>query len=157
MLMDSQLLFSDAQAITTTAASTNVVDLTNARDIGVGTELQMLFAVGTAFTTDSTNASTLTISLQGSTNSTNSGFVDYVRSPAYTASDLAGSKIVLPVDWPALMRTAAVNQALPRYIRVNYTVGVASWAGGTLTASLLLGRDDNLAYPKNYTNAYPTT
>ena len=156
MLLDSQLLFSDAQAITTTAASTNVVDLVDARDIGPGMPLEVLFAVGTAFTTDTTNASTLTISLQGSTNATNSGFVDYVRSPAYTAADLAASKIVFPVDWPALMRTAAVNQGMPLYIRINYTVGVAAWAGGTITAGLVLGRDDAIAYPKNFSNAYPT-
>jgi len=39
MYIDAQGLFSDAQALTATAASTNIVDLGSDRNIGVGEEM----------------------------------------------------------------------------------------------------------------------
>lgn len=48
MILDSQLLFSDAQAVTTSAVGTNVVDLVTARAIGNGEPLGVLFTVDVA-------------------------------------------------------------------------------------------------------------
>jgi len=50
MILDDYLLLSDEQALTTTAVSTNTIDLTSARDIGEGTTLSGFFNVNTALT-----------------------------------------------------------------------------------------------------------
>ena len=42
MLLDAQNLFSDAQAITATAASTNVIDTGSAKDDGKGAGVPLL-------------------------------------------------------------------------------------------------------------------
>ncbi|WP_288080818.1 Bbp16 family capsid cement protein [Pseudomonas sp.] len=49
MITDKFLRVSDAQAVTTTAVSTNTIDLSVNRDIGEGNGLYMNFVVGTAF------------------------------------------------------------------------------------------------------------
>jgi len=49
MITDKLLRVSDAQAVTTTAVSTDTVDLSVARDIGEGQDLFMNFAVTEAF------------------------------------------------------------------------------------------------------------
>ena len=53
MILDSLLKFSDAQALTATADSTNVIDLSNDRDIGIGEPMALVVTVGVAadFTT----------------------------------------------------------------------------------------------------------
>lgn len=49
MITDKLLRVSDAQAVTTTAVSTDTVDLSVARDMGEGGDLYMNFAVTEAF------------------------------------------------------------------------------------------------------------
>lgn len=48
MYLDSQLLFSDAQAVTADAVGTNVIDLTVDRSIGVGEPMTVMFTVDVA-------------------------------------------------------------------------------------------------------------
>jgi len=48
MIIDSQLLYSDAQALTATAVGTNVIDLSVDRSIGNGEPLAVVFSVGVA-------------------------------------------------------------------------------------------------------------
>jgi hypothetical protein len=155
MILDSNLEFTttgSAQAITTTAASTNVIDLVDARDMGIGDDpaIKLLALVGTAFTTDTTNASTLTIQFQGSTDSTT--YTTLAQSTAYGVASLAANGKLFPIDVPAL----PTGVSLPRYLRLNFSVGVASFATGSLQAFLVLGRDDIINYPKNYNSTYPT-
>jgi hypothetical protein len=61
-ILDRQILFSNEQAITATAASTDVVDLGANRDIGAGEPLYVLVQVMQAFD----NLTSLTIALQTS-------------------------------------------------------------------------------------------
>ena len=146
MIIDGLLLFSSAQAITATAASTNVLDMVNARDMGAADpELQVAIYVTTAFAT--TNAGTLTIAVQGSTD--NATFTTYAQSRAYTAGEMTAGAKLLPIELPA--KTS--GDALPRYYRLNYTVANA-FTGGAVTAMLVLDREDKYAYPAgiNITN-----
>ncbi len=48
MFLDSQLQFSDAQAVTTSAVGTNVIDLSVARAMGNGEPLAVVFTVSVA-------------------------------------------------------------------------------------------------------------
>ena len=74
MIIDGLLLFSSAQNITTGTAqvSTNIIDLLNARDMGIGNlyPLKIAVFVSTAFT--STDAGTLVISAQAASRLSNS-------------------------------------------------------------------------------------
>lgn len=70
MIMDANLRFSNAQALTAAAASTNIIDQAIAnRDAGTGKPLFVVVVVTTAFT-DSGSDSTLTCTLRGDSTST---------------------------------------------------------------------------------------
>jgi len=143
MLLDSQLEFDPAgTAITSTQVSTNIINLVNARDMGIGTPLAILVSVTTAFT--STNSATLQVQAQGSTDSTT--WSTYIETPALTAGVLTQYRYLLATDWPR----PGPGQALPQYLRLNYPVGTGIFSAGAVAAYLLLGRDDIVYYPRNY-------
>ena len=151
MILDASLEFSAAQSATTDAVSTNILDLVDKRDMGIGDDpaIKLLCTVDTAFTTDTTNASTLTIQFQVSTDSTT--WTTLVQTPALLAASLAQYNKLMPIDFPAL----PTYVALPQYVRLNYDVGVAAFSTGKLNAYLVIGRDDIVQYPKNYSSTYP--
>src|SRR5437867_74417 len=118
MILDGQLVFdASGTTITTTATSTNVIDLSVARDLGVGDNpaLKLAITVGTAFT--STAAATLQIQVQGSTD--NSNFTVMAESRAYAIADLTAGTSLFPIDLPR----PGGAQAIPRYLRLNYVGG----------------------------------
>lgn len=130
-ILDNELTFSNAQAVTATAVSTNVVDLGVNRDIGVGEPVYLAVQVGTAFA----GLTSLTVTLQ--TSDDNSTFTDLFSSGAIALADLtAGAQPVRVV----------VPSKTGRYLRVNYTVA-GDGTAGTVTASLLLGPSGYRAYP----------
>ena len=140
MIIDGLLLFSSAQDLTTgTITSTNVIDLQNARDMGPGEKpLRLACYVVTGFAT--TDAGTLTIQLQGSTD--NATYNIYAQSRAYTAGELTAGAKLAPFDWP----NVAVG-ALPRYLRLAYVMGALHFTPGSVTAMLVLDREDRVNYP----------
>lgn len=146
MIIDGALLFDSAHAITASAgteASTNVIDLLNARDMGIGDTpaLKLLVQTIAAFTT--TNAGVLTAALQGSTDNTT--YTTMIQSQAaLTPGNLTAGQRILDVDIPR----PAPGQALPRYLRMLYTVGVGVFSAGSVTAAILLDRQDNVYYPQ---------
>jgi hypothetical protein len=70
MYMDGLLLFDTNVAITSTAVSTNVIDLLNARDMGVGDDPALDVVIQVTSALLSAGASTLTVQFQGSTDNT---------------------------------------------------------------------------------------
>lgn len=125
MIIDYENQFSDAQAVTSTAISTNVIDLgatPTLRDIGNGQPLYLVVITQTAATDDSSDA-TLTVTLESDSteNLATSATVHFTTGAlAFAAFSPAGTVL------------AAV--ALPlgnyeRYLGVRYTV-----ASGPLTA-----------------------
>lgn len=130
-ILDKLLTFSNAQAVTATAVSTNVVDLGVDRDIGVGEPVYFAVQVGTGFA----GLTSLNVALQ--TSADNSTWTDLATSGAIPVASLtAGAQPVRMV----------VPSSTKRYLRVNYTVAGTGTAG-TVTASLLLGPDGYRAYP----------
>lgn len=125
MIIDREGLFSDAQAVTATAISSNVVDLgatPTTRDIGHGEPIYLVVQTETA-ATDAGSDATLTITLESDSTA------DLATSPTthYSSGALAFAAFS-----PAGTRLVAV--ALPegdyeRYLGVRYTV-----ADGPLTA-----------------------
>jgi hypothetical protein len=150
MILDSSLQFSAAQQLLTNAASDNIVDLLNARDLGVGDSpaVQVIASVNTAFVT--TNSGTLQVQFQGSTDS--STWTTYAETPAVAAANLAATRQLAGFDVPRPVSGAA----LPRYYRLNYVVGTGTFTAGKVDAWLGIGRSDQVQYPKNYDSSYAT-
>lgn len=138
-IIDHFLQVSRAQAVTASAASTDVIDAgatKNAsigRDIGAGTPLVMEFDVLTAAT--AAGAATVTFSVQDSAD--NASFADVVASRAIPIAELtAGKQVFLPL--PPGMR---------RYVRGYFTVGTGPLTGGTFNAQVVDGANFQRAYP----------
>lgn len=138
-IIDKFLQISNAQAITTTAVSTDVIDAgatknpAIGRELGAGTPLFLELTVATAFTAG--GAGTLTVALQDSAD--NSSFADVLTTPALAVASLVvGARYYIPL--PTKMR---------RYIRANYTVATGPMLTGTLNAQIVDGMTAERAYP----------
>lgn len=140
MIFDRTLLFSDGQAITATAPSTNVVDLGKtgtiygasapvARDIGYGTDTDLSVSVTQSFN----NLTSLTISIEVDDNPAFSSPKAVWTSQAYPLADLATGKRYLLPD----RLTAGINE---RYVRLVYTVAGTAPTLGKITAGVVMAR-----------------
>ena len=130
-----------------TQTSSNIIDLVNARDMGMATDgnpPRLLVLVQTAFV--STGAGTLTILFQGSTDSTN--WTTYAQSPAIASGTLVAGATLLNIDLPGILPQTG---ALPRYLRLAYAVGTQVFTVGALISAITLSRDANRAYPPGVT------
>ncbi|EAA5446076.1 hypothetical protein JZA95_000765 [Salmonella enterica subsp. enterica serovar Anatum] len=140
MILDKLLMFSEKQAITASAASTDVIDLGpidgTRRDIGVGYPLEFLAIVDTTATAD--GAATLNVQLQ--TSPDNSTWTTIYDSGALALAALTAGKRLFSAKVPA---------GVQRYLRVNYTVGTGPLRAGAFTSGINLDVDNNSPY-------YPT-
>jgi outer membrane cobalamin receptor len=127
MLLDAQLLFSDLQAVTATANSTNLIDTLAARDIAAGEDLYVTCVVTT--TTVSAGSTTLTITLETDDNSSFSS-----ATTLYTTSAIP--KATLVAGYRAL--AFKLPRYTERYLRLVYTVAVADFSAGKFLAGLTL-------------------
>lgn len=124
-ILDYQLQFSDAQAITVTAASTNVIDCGVAdANLGGGQPVWCIVEVNTAFEGDYT----LTVSLQDC--STESGtYYDLSATQAYALAALAKGSRLIAIPLPAEHE---------RYLRIYYTAS-NTFTAGAVDAYLTIG------------------
>jgi len=137
--VDNNLVLSDAQAVTATAASTKSVDFATAlRNVGAGQEIDLVVNVVTACS--SSTATTVTFAIQDSAD--NSTFTDVVVSPAVSAASLTLGAEPFRTILPRTLR---------RYVQVNYTVTTGALAAGAFTAYLTEDRQDNVARPSGFT------
>ncbi len=142
MILDALLQFSVAQAPTTgTTVSTNVIDLSVARDMGVGDDpgIKVLCRVCTAFT--SGGAGTLQVLVRGSTD--NSTFYTMAQSIAYALAALTVGAELININLPS----PGAGQAVPRYLRLEYVIATADMTAGAINADLVLDRNATRAYP----------
>lgn len=138
MILDKLLMFSEAQAVTASAASTDTIDLGpidgTRRDIGVGEPLE--YWVTTNATATAAGAATVNVQLQ--TSPDNSTWTTLTSSGDLAlASLVAGRRIV----------SQKVPQGVQRYLRVNYVVGTGPLTAGAFTAGINLDVDGNNHYP----------
>lgn len=137
MILDKLLMFSDKQAVTATAASTDVIDLGpidgTRRDIGVGYPLEFWALVNTTAT--ASGAATVNVQLQ--TSPDNSTWTSIYESGALALAALtAGKRIV----------SAKVPSGVQKYLRVNYTVSTGPLTAGAFTSGINLDVDNNTPY-----------
>jgi hypothetical protein len=131
MITDTLLRVSDGQALTTTAVSTNTIDLSIARDIGEGTELIMNFAVATALT-GGTSVKFEVISSAAADLSTPTVIGS---SDAIAAADLVAGKNVAVKINPSIASTGQ------RYLGARYTI-VGTFSAGTVIADVVASVQD---------------
>lgn len=140
MIFDKTNLFSDAQAITADAASTNIIDLgatgtpygsgsALARDIGPGTGVPLYVGVTETFN----NLTSMNIQVQVDDNAGFSTPTVVYQSPTYTLAQLAvGAKFLLPEWLPT-----GTNE---RYVRLFYDITGTAPSTGKVTAGVVMGR-----------------
>ena len=138
MYQDKLATYSQDQAVTATAVSTNVYDAGAAnRDIGNGEPLELVVVVGEAAV--SGGSSTLVITLQDSAD--NSSFADVLSSPSIPKASITLGAELFKTKLPVGLR---------RYTRLNYTVGTADLTAGKFTAFLTPVRQANRAMPSGF-------
>jgi hypothetical protein len=118
MILDKNLVFSEAQAVTGTADSTNVIDLGNAGDDL--SKLNLFVRTKAAFNT----LTNITVSLK--TSADDSTYVTLYASTAIPLSALTANTTQLQVRLP---RTGVL-----RYLKLVYTVAGTSATLGTIDA-----------------------
>lgn len=136
MIIDKFLQVSDAQAVTVTAASDNVINFGQANpDVGMSELLNMVLTVDTSAT--AAGAATVTFSVQDSAD--NSSFADVAVTAAIGKATLvAGYQLVIPM--PPKLR---------QYCRVYYTVATGPLTAGAFSAQLVSGFTQNVPKPDN--------
>lgn len=134
MFIDKNLQVSNEQAVTASAASTDVIDFGQANpNTGMDDRSNMVITVDEAAT--AAGAATVTFSVQDSAD--NSTFADVAVTAAIGKATLvAGHQIVIPM--PTKLR---------RYSRVYYTVGTGPLTAGKFSAQVVTGTQQNVAYP----------
>lgn len=141
MYLDSLGQFSNAQALTGTAVSTNVIDLTSDRNIGVGEPMAVVISVDVALD-GTTGDETYVVTLQTGTTATPTTVIGTITM---TRGDAAGTQYVfiLPAD-----------STVQTFLRLNYTLG-GTTPTGTLSADLkplsMVQNDDVYAASVNIT------
>ena len=135
MYVDALLLFSDAQAVTATAASTSSIDLSAVRDAGVGEDLYVVVTCDVAMT-DGSSDSTLAVAIEG--DSTTTFTPDYTRT-LFTFSALSAAGTVKI----AKLSPGDVNL---RYLQLKYTPASGDLTTGSFTAFITSQVDKWTAY-----------
>jgi len=141
MIFDSTNLFSDDQAITASAASTNIIDLgaTNTpkhavkaitRDIGKGKPIDMLIQV----TADFATLTSLTVAVQTDDNEAFASPTTVISSGAVAVADLVAGYVFPIVFVP--------RGTLERYVRLYYTVAGTNATAGTIMAGFVFGNEE---------------
>lgn len=141
MLYDSTLMFSDDQAITASAVSTNVLDFgavdtpkhaaaALARDMGKGNEAEIRIQV----TEDFATLTSLTVKLQGSVDEAFSSPVDLQTTVAVAAADLVAGKVFSIDDFEI--------GSTYRYYRLSYVVAGSDATAGKVHAGIVFEGDE---------------
>ncbi len=151
MILDLQTKFSDAQALTATAISTNVIDLRNAAtpalaDEGIAGAPDLWFVVQVVTAAAGGDAAkTLTISLESDSTA------DLATSATvhYTSAAITGATLIAGYN---AIRVKLPSGDYERYLGVRYTAS-ATFTSFTLNAFLVLDVQRNVIYPKGYTVA----
>jgi len=162
MILDGALQFtgtagtvSNDSPTTGTQQSTNVIDLVNARDMGIGDDpaLKLMVEILTTFT----GGTSLQLQLQGAPDSGGSpgSYTTMWDSGAIAEASLLAGRYLANIDLPrtilALPNTgASAAQALPRFLRLQY-ITVGTHGAGAIYGSIVLDRQDYVAYPAGIT------
>ena len=120
MILDQQQIFSDAQVITATANSTNIIDVLGKRDLGAGEQLRCVMQIKD----NSTAVPTFTAALVGADDS---GFsTNKITIGSITPTLTVGGAQLAHIGIPA--------HAGKRFFRIEYTITGGTSPSQTVTA-----------------------
>lgn len=142
MIFSAQQLFSDDQAITADAVSTNVIDLGVAgtpygaaaalnRDVGKGCPVPILVQVTESFN----NLTNVEVTIEVSANSDLSSSTVLASETIAQADAVAGKQMFVQV---------LPNGADQRYLGIRYNITGAAPSTGTFTAGITMGNQTNV-------------
>lgn len=140
MMYDKLNTFGTDQTVTTTAASTDIIDLGAARDMGNGEPLELVILVTETVT--ASGAATVTFTLETDDNAGFSSTFVLASSSAIGKAALTAGTEVLRVKVPL---------DAERYLRTNYTVATGPLTAGKFTAFLAHDRQASKAYASGFT------
>jgi hypothetical protein len=123
--LDDQNLYSDAQALTATAASTDLIDHGADGNLGIGEPMVVQITLD-VLADNTTTDETYSAALQTDDNASFSSAVT-VGSVTITAGSAAGTRFFIPVP---------PSTSMERYSRINYTLG-GTTPTVTVTSALL--------------------
>lgn len=131
MIFDSTNKFSTEQAVTSTASSSNVIDLgVSGRDIGLGEVIPVWIGVDTAFA----GLTSLLVTVQTDDDEAFGTASSVISTPAISVADLkAGYQFSIQ---------SVPKNVLGRYVRLSYVV-VGTGTAGTLSAGVTMGNQAN--------------
>ena len=145
MLTDALLLLSNAQAVTSTAVSTNTIDLGVARDVGAGEELNVVILVDESAT--ASGSATVTFELITSASSDLSSPNVISATTAIGKASLTAGRAPINLPIPVHL-TQELGQ---RYFGVRYTVATGPLTAGKFTAQIV---GHQMHQQKNYPSGY---
>lgn len=139
MILDRENAFSIAQALSGSGgASTDLIDLSQVRQIGMGKDLYLVLTIDVAAAGTSP---TLSVAVQTDDNSSFSSPATALTSPTYTGAQMvASTQFVLPLP----------QIGFERYLRLNYTLGGTS-PTVTLSAHLVENYQTDVKYASGFT------
>ena len=134
MIIDKALQVSNEQAVTASAASTDVIDFGQAYpNSGLNQSLSMAITVDAAAT--AAGAATVAFSLQDSAD--NAAFTDVaVTAATGIAALIAGAQFIIPMPFKHR-----------RYVRAYYTVATGPLTAGKFSAQVVAGIQQNVPMP----------
>ena len=141
MITDKLLRLSDAQAITTTANSTNVIDLSAARDIGEGDDLYVVINVNTALAGGTSLATSVVVA--DDTGLSSNVVTLGMTGTVLTANLGAGAQFIMRIS----PQIAALGH---RYLGLIFTVS-GTYTSGAVTADIVSDiQDGKKFYPSGF-------
>lgn len=140
MKMDALYLFSDAQALTATAASDNYKNLEAVMDVGNGNDVYVVTTVDTAFT-DGSSDTTVTVT------------VETDDSSAFSTATTAQTLYVIPAL--AAVGDTFVAKLSPfttaeQYMQIKYTMANGNLTTGAVTTFFTTNAQKFIKYAKGY-------
>ena len=144
MITDKYLRLSEDQEVLTSAVSTNTIDLSQARDVGEGKPLYMVFTVTTAFTR-AAGALTVTFNTLIDDDAALGSPTTLASTGAIAKADLtAGAQFVLQI--PPVLGSKGL-----RYLGASFTNSATADTGKVTVDIVETFQDGKKFYPSGYT------
>lgn len=112
-----------------------------ARDIGIGDDpaMKILVQIGTAVV--SAGGGTMSVTLKGAVDDGTgapAAFSTWYVTPVYTVAQMVAGARLMDMDFPRPPQGIAI----PRFLKLTYTVATATITAGTVYSFIVLDRDD---------------
>lgn len=147
MILDALLQLAAAQAVTTTAVSTNTIDLGAARDIGTGKDLYAVITVDEAAAAAGAATVQFQVISSAAANLSSPTILGQTDAIAKTELTVGRKPIVVSIP-PTILNAQPIGQ---RYLGLQFTVGTGPLTAGKFTCYI---SDSDVSVNKNYPSGF---